>query len=155
MWNSIPVTLANPWHSSIVNHPFLQTRKSTLSLKSSVMTERCADQASLFTCPSSIKQMTPLSHNPQVHDTLPIHFNKLAMDFGRANVFCVQLSNHWMHLTTSEISDWHGSLQWTVTQQPIHFMGWQTMHMWQRVWWQLSIFKKWPAWVGCEYDPHK
>jgi hypothetical protein len=34
-----------------------------------------------------MKQTTPLTHNPLIHDTFPIHFNKLVMEFGRANVF--------------------------------------------------------------------
>jgi hypothetical protein len=36
--------------------------------------------------------MTTLMHIPLVHDTFPIHFDKLAMDFGRANAFRVQKS---------------------------------------------------------------
>jgi hypothetical protein len=56
-------------------------------------------------CPSPFKQTTPLMHIPLVHDTFPIHFDKLAMDFSRANVFHVQKSNHQTHLTICGISD--------------------------------------------------
>jgi hypothetical protein len=48
----------------------------------------------LHICSSLIKQTAPLTHIPLVHDTFPIHFDKLAMDFGRLNVFSVQKSNH-------------------------------------------------------------
>jgi hypothetical protein len=44
-------------------------------------------------CPSPIKEMTTLTHIPLIHDTFPMHFDKLVMDFGRANVFRVQKSN--------------------------------------------------------------
>jgi hypothetical protein len=37
----------------------------------------------VYICPSSIKQMTPLTRLPFVHGTFPIHFDKLAMDFSR------------------------------------------------------------------------
>jgi hypothetical protein len=144
MWNSIPITLANSWRSSIVNRLFLQT----LSFNSSVMTDRCPDQASLFACPPSIKQMTPLSHNPHVYDTFPIYFNKLAMDFGRVNVFHVQKSNHWMHFTISEISDWHGSLQRTDTATNSLT---NTAHLAEGLMTALNL-QKLPAWVGCEND---
>lgn len=50
------------------------------------------------TCPSHIKQMTPYMHSPLIHDTFPIHFNKLEMNFGRANVFRIQKSNYPTHL---------------------------------------------------------
>jgi hypothetical protein len=42
-------------------------------------------------------------HIPPVHDTFPVPFDKLAIDFSRANVSCVQKSNHQMHLTISEL----------------------------------------------------
>jgi hypothetical protein len=45
-------------------------------------------------CPSPIKQMTPLTHIPFIHDTFLIHFDKLAMDFGKENAFHVQKLNH-------------------------------------------------------------
>jgi hypothetical protein len=64
----------------------------------------------LHVCPSPIKQRTPRTHIPLVRDTFPIHFDKLAKDFGRANVFRVQKSNHRTHLIISGISDWHGSV---------------------------------------------
>jgi hypothetical protein len=40
-----------------------------------------------------------------VHDTFTVLFDKLAMDFGRANDFRVQKSNHRMHLTIGGISE--------------------------------------------------
>jgi hypothetical protein len=59
----------------------------------------------VHTCPSPIKQTTPLMHIPLIHDTLSIHFNKLAIDFGRENVFHVQKSNYRTYLTISRIND--------------------------------------------------
>jgi hypothetical protein len=61
-------------------------------------------------CPSPIKQMSPLMHTPLVHDSFPIHFDKLAMDFDRANVFVFQKSKHWMHLIIGSNSDWYAFL---------------------------------------------
>jgi hypothetical protein len=52
-----------------------------------------------------IKQMTQLMHIPLIHDTFTIHLDKMAMDFGRANVFHVKKLNHGMHLTVGGISD--------------------------------------------------
>jgi hypothetical protein len=68
-------------------------------------------------CPSPIKQTTRLMHIPLVHDTFPVLFSELEIDFGREDVFRVQKSNHLMHLTIGWISYW----QW-----PVHSMGtWQ------------------------------
>jgi hypothetical protein len=61
-------------------------------------------QASLSSFIAHIKQMT-LTHVPLVHDTFPIHINKLAMDFGRVNDFRIQKCNHRTHLTTDGIGD--------------------------------------------------
>jgi hypothetical protein len=58
------------------------------------------------------------------HLSFSIHFDKLAMDFGRANVFRVQKSNHRNHLTI--VSGWNGSLQSTVTQN--QFTRWFGRH---------------------------
>jgi hypothetical protein len=44
--------------------------------------------------PSPIKHMTPFMHIPLVHDTFPIYFDNLPMDFGKENVFQVQKLNH-------------------------------------------------------------
>jgi hypothetical protein len=41
----------------------------------------------VHTYPSPITQTTPFTHIPLIHDTFPIQFDKLAMDFGKANVF--------------------------------------------------------------------
>jgi hypothetical protein len=41
-------------------------------------------------CPFPIKQMTPLTHIAHIHDLFPIHFDRLAMDFSRVNVFHVK-----------------------------------------------------------------
>jgi hypothetical protein len=60
-------------------------------------------------CPFTIKQ-TPLAHTPVIHDTFAIHFHKLAMNFGRANVFRFQKLNCRTHLTVGGISDWRDSL---------------------------------------------
>jgi hypothetical protein len=53
------------------------------------------------------EQTTPLSHIPLVHDTFPIHFNKLEMDFDSAKIFRFQKSNH---LTIGGIIGWRGSI---------------------------------------------
>jgi hypothetical protein len=54
--------------------------------------------------PSPIKQTTRLMHIPLVHDTFPMLFNELAVDFGREDVFRVQKSNLQMHLTIGWIN---------------------------------------------------
>jgi hypothetical protein len=56
-------------------------------------------------CPYLIKQTTPLTHIPLIHDTLPIHFEKLMMHFSKADVSHVQKLYHQMHLTIGGISD--------------------------------------------------
>jgi hypothetical protein len=56
-------------------------------------------------CPSPIKQMAPLMHIPLIHDSYPICFDKLAMDFGKAIVFLFQKSKHRMHLIIGSTSD--------------------------------------------------
>jgi hypothetical protein len=43
-------------------------------------------------CPSPIKRTTQITHIPLVHDTFPILFDKLVMDFGRADVSRIQKS---------------------------------------------------------------
>jgi hypothetical protein len=44
-------------------------------------------------CSSSIKQMSLVMRISTVHGTVPIHFDKLVMDFSRANAFRVQILN--------------------------------------------------------------
>jgi hypothetical protein len=56
-------------------------------------------------CPSPIKHTTTLTHIPLIHDTFPIHFDKLAMDFSKVNIFRFQKSDHRTHLTIGGISD--------------------------------------------------
>jgi hypothetical protein len=41
-------------------------------------------------CPSPVKQTTPFKHVPSVHETFPMHFDKLAMDFGKAMIFAAK-----------------------------------------------------------------
>jgi hypothetical protein len=49
----------------------------------------------VHTCHSPTKQITPFTHISLVHDTFPIHFDKLVMDFGRVTfTFENQITEH-------------------------------------------------------------
>jgi hypothetical protein len=66
--------------------------------------------------------LTHLTHIPLIHDTFPIHFNKLEMDFIMAKVFRIQKSDHLTHLPSGGLvidmvlyrALWHSSqfTQW-------------------------------------------
>jgi hypothetical protein len=109
----------------------------TLSFKSSVVTDHTSLCMSVLLPLSKWHHLCTFSF---LHNTFPIHFNKLAMDFGRANVFS--------HYKIESPNTPHNRQDWWLTMvlykahsKPIHSMAWKTVGACQRVSWQLSTFK--------------
>jgi hypothetical protein len=74
---------------------------SALSFKSLVMAGECPHRFSLCTS-ILLPSNNTYSHSPR---SFSIHFDKLAVDFGRVIIFHIKKLNHQMHLTISGFGD--------------------------------------------------
>jgi hypothetical protein len=75
------------WSSSIMNHLFSGTWASTLPVKSLMMIRGSRSHFIVHIFTTLIKQKTPLTHVPVVHDIFPIYFKKFLIDLGKVNFF--------------------------------------------------------------------